>query len=447
MTTPQALEGIRVLVMEDFVVLPWASMLLGDLGAEVIRIEAPTRLVSRQFTPFPEGKAGPQWWNESGAFDLWYRNKKSVVLNIQSPEGKEIFHDLVKICDVVASNFRADVMARLGLSYEELRKLRPDLIMVNVTGFGQTGPWKNYGAFARTIDGFTGLSHLTGYVNGPPVRANATYMDMTGALNNAQAILLAILQREQTGKGAHIDAGMYETGVSAIGPAILKTQQNGEVSPRRGNGHETMAPHGCYKCLGEDRWVVIAVDSDEAWTGLKSAMGNPKWTNTCEYSNVAGRLKNREQIDVNINDWTSTQEAYDVFHSLQANGVAAAPVLNGKDILLDPQYEAMGFFEKFTKNIETVGTRIHQKVPYRLSQTPGYTKMMACFGEHNRNIIVDLLGKTDEELSMLVEHGVIFYEPDPQEQQPPPSPDRNDLVARKVIQIYDADYRTILAME
>ena len=447
MSVPQALEGIRILVMEDFVVLPWASMLLGDMGAEVIRIEAPTRLVSRQFSPFPEGKAGPEWWNESGSFDLWYRNKKSLVLNIQSPEGKEIFHELVKISDVVASNFRSDVMERLGLSYGELRKLRPDLIMVNVTGFGQTGPWKNYGAFARTIDGFTGLSHLTGYVGGPPVRANATYMDMTGALNNAQAIMLAILQREQTGEGAHIDTGMYETGVNAIGPAVLKVQQNGEISPRRGNGHETMAPHGCYKCTGEDRWVVLAVDSEEAWNGLKTAMGNPEWAESTEYHSSDGRIKHQDTIDAKINEWTSPQDSYDVFHILQENGVAAAPVLNAKDILLDPQYKAMGFFEKITKEIETVGTRIHQKVPYRLSKTPGYTKMMACFGEHNRNIVVELLGKSDEDLSMLVEQGVIFYEPDQQEIQAPPSPDRNDLLARHVVQIYDPDYKKILGMD
>ena len=406
MSVPQALEGIRILVMEDFVVLPWASMLLGDMGAEVIRIEAPTRLVSRQFSPFPEGKAGPEWWNESGSFDLWYRNKKSLVLNIQSPEGKEIFHELVKISDVVASNFRSDVMERLGLSYGELRKLRPDLIMVNVTGFGQTGPWKNYGAFARTIDGFTGLSHLTGYVGGPPVRANATYMDMTGALNNAQAIMLAILQREQTGEGAHIDTGMYETGVNAIGPAVLKVQQNGEISPRRGNGHETMAPHGCYKCKGKDKWVNISVGTDEQWENLCKIMENCKLLKTPLFSDGLSRWHNQDKLNSIIEAWTLKHDNKVIAELLQKGKIPAGAVLNNQDVAESTHLKSRGFFEKIDRKY--VGTHFYPGFVPRFSKNPGQVRKAApCLGEDNYYIFGSLLGMTKIEIKELEDAGVI----------------------------------------
>ena len=447
MTQPQALKGVRILVVEDFLVLPWASMLLGDLGAEVIRVEGPTRLPGRRFRPFPDSAPGPQWWEESGTHHLWYRNKRSVAMDLRTEQGQALFRELVKLSDVVASNFRTDVMERLGLEYEVLRRLKPDLVMVNVTGFGQTGPWRNYGAFARTIDGFTGLSHLTGYLGGPPVRANPSFMDMTGALSNAQAILLALLHRDATGQGMHIDASMYETGVTAIGPALLEVQKTGVDPPPSGNEHPWMAPHGCYPCQGDDRWVVIAVDSDKAWEGLRRAMGDPAWARDPRFDTVIGRHEQRSELDARLTAWTARQDAYHLFHTLQGAGVAAGPVLDGKDLLLDPHLNQRGFFERQDSSIERVGTRVYPGRPYLLSRTPGVTRPAASFGADNDYVLRELLGLSPDQVRRLTDEGIVATEPDPDEREPPEAQAPEELLRRHAIRRYDPDYRRILGLE
>ena len=447
MDSPKALEGVRIIVAEDFVVLPFGTMMLGDLGAEVIRVEAPTRLVSRRFTPFPDGIPGKEWWNETGWFHYWFRNKRSAVINIQTPQGRELFRDLVKVSDVVATNFRTDVVKRLGLDYESLREVKPDLVMINVTGFGQTGPWRNYGAFARTIDGYTGLSHLTGYIGGPPLRANPTYMDTTGGMNNFQAIMMGLFHRDSTGQGIHIDASMYEAGISAVGPALLNEQKTGQSPPRAGNRHSWMAPHGCYPCKGDDRWVVIAVNSDEAWRATREAMGNPAWAQDPRFDSMKGRWEHQDEMDPHIAEWTSQRDSYEVFHLLQKAGVAAGPVLNGKDLLLDPQLQDVGVFDKFTHDEERVGTRIYQGRPYQMSRTPGSIDFVSTFGEDNHYVLSELLGLGDAELQSLLEQGVIANDPDEEEKEPPPSADPAAQLRRHALQLYDQDYKAILGLE
>ena len=447
MSTPRALEGVRVLAAEDFLVLPWASMLLGDLGAEVIRIEGPSRVVSRRFVPFPESEPGPQWWEESGTHHLWYRNKRSAAINLQSPRGRSLLQELVKLSDVVASNFRADVTQRLGLEYEVLRRVKPDLVMVNVTGFGQTGPWRTYGAFARTIDGFTGLSHLTGYAGGPPVRANPSFMDMTGALNNAQAILLGLLHRDATGQGIHVDASMYETGITAIGPALLEAQRTGASPPRSGNQQDWMAPHGCYPCRGGDRWVVIAVGSDDAWRRLRGVMAEPDWAQDPRFDSTLGRWEHREELDGEMGAWTATQDAGDVFHLLQEAGLAAGPVLDGRDLLLDRHLQARGFFERHDSAVQRVGTRVYPGRPYRLSRTPGGSGPAATFGADNDYVLRELLGLSEREVDALIAEGVVATAPDAGEREPPETQRPRDLLRRHAIQRHDPDYREVLGLD
>lgn len=441
------LQGVRMLVLEDFLVLPWASVLLAELGAEVIRIEAGTRMVSRRFTPFPDNEPGAEWWNESGTFSLWYRGKKSVVLNMQSAKGRELFNELVKVSDIVASNFRADVQERLGLVESGLRKIKKDLIILNVTGFGSTGPWRNYGAFARTIDGFTSLSHLTGYVGGEPVRANDSYMDMTGGLNWAQALILALMHRDKTGEGVNIDASMYETGIMNTAPAILEAQKTHDSPPRRGNGHEWMAPHGCYQCKGHDRWLVVAVDNDAMWKAMKPVMGNPKWADDKRFDTNQGRFQNRAELDQHIASWTADRDNKDLFHAFQKAGVNAAPVFDAKDIMLDQHIEARGFLERFTSPKERVGKRIQPQRPYKFSGSGLTPQWVADFGEHNRYVLRDLLGHTDEEIELFIADGIVSEIPDIEELDPPPTSSSKRLIESKWGETYDPDFKKILKIE
>ena len=231
------LDGIRVLTLEQVHALPWGTSFLADFGAQVIRVESVDHMQDRRSGPFAEGNAGEEWWNEGG--NLAYfgtRNKESLCLEVVHPRGKEVFLKLVKNCDVVTDNFRPGTMRRLGFDHESLIQVNPRIITLSCTAYGHTGPWRAAGSRARTVDAACGLSYLTGYEGGPSARASSNYMDHSVSNNVAYALLLAIYHRRKTGKGMRIDMSMQETGVSAIGPAILEAQR-GISRPRLGCAH------------------------------------------------------------------------------------------------------------------------------------------------------------------------------------------------------------------
>ena len=216
------LEGIKVLTLEQVHALPWGTGFLADLGAQVIRIESVDHLHDRKSGPFTDSKPGEEWWNEGGGL-VYYgtRNKQSLCLDVTQPQGKEVFLRLVKNSDIVTDNFRPGTMQRFGFDHESLSEINPLIITLSGTAYGYTGPWRRAGSRARTVDAACGLSYLTGYEGGPSMRASNNYMDPSVGNNVAFALLLAIYQRRKTGKGMRIDLTMQETGVSAIGPAIL----------------------------------------------------------------------------------------------------------------------------------------------------------------------------------------------------------------------------------
>ena len=257
MAQPAVLAGVRVLSLEQVHVLPWGTAFLADFGAEVIRVESADHTNDRRSGPFPDGEPGAEWWNEGGTFAYWARNKESLCLDVTQPLGKEVFLKLVAQSDIVTDNFRPGTMARLGLDHDSLTHIKPDIITLSCTAYGHTGPWRAYGARARTVDAVCGLSSLTGYEGGEAIRASSNYMDHTGGLNVAYALLLALYRRRKTGQGARIDLSMYETGVSCIAPAVLEVQR-GINRPRLGTAHLWNAPHNVYRCQGADRWIVIS---------------------------------------------------------------------------------------------------------------------------------------------------------------------------------------------
>lgn len=419
MSSKRVLEGIRVLTLEQVHALPWGTGFLADLGAQVIRVESVDHLQDRKAGPFPDGKPGKEWWNEGGNLAYYgTRNKQSLCLDVTTPQGNEVFLRLVKNCDVVTDNFRPGTMQRFGFDHESLAQVNPRIITLSSTAYGYTGPWRRAGSRARTVDAACGLSYLTGYEGGPSMRASNNYMDHSVGNNVAYALLLALYQRNRTGKGMRIDLTMLETGVSAIGPAILEAQR-GIKRSRLGCSHLWKAPHNVYPCRGDDRWIAIVVSGDSEWQLLKQAMGNPTWAEDYRFDSVLGRWKHRHELDGYLSGWTATQDDLDLMRELQNLGIRAGAALTAQDLVNDPHLKERSYFLKFDDpRSPEVGPRVFAGRPFRIPGIPMEIHSAAALGEHNEEILRDVSGLSKGEIDELAREGVIFTSPKPEEPAP-----------------------------
>ena len=415
MSAPLLLQGVRVLTLEQVHALPWGTAFLADLGAQVIRIESVAHLQDRKAGPFPNGKAGVEWWNEGG--NLAYfgtRNKQSLCLDVTNPAGKDIFLKLVKNCDIVTDNFRPGTMRRFGFDHESLAQVNPRIITLSSTAFGHTGPWSKAGSRARTVDAVCGMSYLTGYEGGPSLRASNNYMDHSTGNNVAYALLLALYRRNRTGKGMRIDLSMQETGVSCIGPAILEAQR-GIGRPRLGCGHLWKSPHNVYPCAGRDRWIAIAVSNDAEWTALKQVMSALPWAQDARYDSAQGRSQHRHELDRNVTEWTATQDDKALARLLQAHGVCAGAVLTAADLVDDPHLKQ----REFLQTIERAGgLRTYAGRPFSVPGLSMAIRQVADLGEHNEEVLREVAGLSLEEISALAQDGVISNRPRAEEKAP-----------------------------
>lgn len=419
MSAPTLLQGVKVLTLEQVHALPWGTAFLADLGAQVIRIESVAHFQDRKAGPFPNGKPGPEWWNEGG--NLAYfgtRNKQSLCLDVTHPEGKAIFLKLVRQCDVVTDNFRPGTMRRFGFDHDNLAQVNPRIITLSSTAFGHTGPWSKAGSRARTVDAVCGMSYLTGYEGGPSLRASNNYMDHSTGNNAAYALLLALYRRNKTGKGMRIDLSMQETGVSCIGPAILETQR-GIGRARLGCGHLWKAPHNVYPCAGNDRWIAIAVSNDAEWTALKQAMGNPPWAQDARYDVAQSRWENRHELDKHVAAWTATRDDKKLMALLQARGVCAGAVFTAADLVDDAHLRQRGFLQEYEREgMPSVGTRTYAGRPFRIPGVSMAIRHTARLGEHNDVVLRQVAGLSAQQIGALAEKGVIFNKPRADEKAP-----------------------------
>jgi len=433
MAEKKLLDGVRILALEQLMVLPYGTAMLGDMGAEVIRVEHPDHIIDRRMGPWPDNSMNEQWWNGQGGYANWNRSKKSVCMDVFTPKGKELFLELVKKSDIVVDNFRTGTTLRLGLDHDSLAKVKPDIITLTCNAFGSTGPYKAYGSRARTIDSFCGLSYITGYEGGASLRASGNYMDHNGGLGNAYSLLLAIYHKRKTGKGLRIDASMYEFGSQCIGPAMLEVQ-NDMFQERVASAHPYWkAPYNVYPCKTKDRWVAICVSNDEEWKNLKTAIGAPGWADESRFDTVIGRWENRKTLDDLLSEWTRQQDHLEAATKLQEHRVPAGAVHNAEELISDPHLSERDYFDTVRpENATNVGShsyagRAFTGRPFRIPEIPTPMGPAPDMGEHNRDVLQGLLGLSDQDIEQLEADGILWNGPSAAELANPPAPIRVGL--------------------
>ena len=407
------LAGLRILDTSHVFAIPYATSLLAHLGAEVIRIQTHRKMdLMAPLGPYPENDPGERPWDRIGSLNSVNRAKRGLSLDISLPEGANIYRRLVAVSDVVAESFTPRVMKKLGLDYEALAKINPLLIMLSNTGYGHTGPWREYGSVATSLEGTSGMCWLSGYEDGPPSKIGQSYTDFITCWTAAYAILASVYRRNRTKRGQWIDLAMYQAGVSTIGPLVMDYLANGNVPARIGNRHPTSVPHGVFPCQGQDRWIALAIDSDDAWQRLCQAANDAPWSQEAGFTSLAGRMADSERLEASIREWTSKHDALDLASRLQNAGVMASAVENGRDLLQNEQLKARGFFPKVAHGpISGVGNRRYPGIPWQLSGAPTPAARPApTLGEHNQQILADLLQLSDVEIENLRSRGIIGTE-------------------------------------
>ncbi len=393
------LAGVRVLAFTWAWAGPYGAMQLAHLGAEVIHVESKTRPDGARLVPIHPKGVTPSL-NTVGYFNQWNQGTKSIALDLSKPEALVIVKRLAATCDVVIQNFATGVMERLGLSYEELKKAKPDIILASISGYGQTGPHRLYMGYGPAMGPLTGLSSLTGYVDGPPQEVGMAYGDPNGGINAASAICAALVARKRTGQGQHIDVSLWESMAVLMAEGWMDYAMNGTQPARMGNRDPLMSPHNCFRCAGEDEWVSIACGTEKEWQALCRVMGQEQLTTDDRFLTASARKAHEDELERLVTTWTSTQEKWDVTHTLQAVGVAAYPTLSSKDLLDDPQHNARDFFVRLPH--PEVGVRAHAGMPWLWAHTPNGVRAPApLLGEHSEWVLRDLLGYSATEIAQL----------------------------------------------
>lgn len=412
------LEGIRIIDLTMVLAGPFATRLLADLGADVIKIEGPTRWdvwrgaasVSLGSRLYPNGEPGERPYNRNAYFNTQNRNKRAISLDLASKEGRNIFLRLVEHGDVVIENYSPRVMENLDLSYPVLHERNPKLVMVSMPAFGLTGPERDYVCYGTTIETASGHSSLLGYPDGPPMHSSMAFGDPIAGLNGALAVLLAVTHAKRTGVGQHVDLSQLEATIPLIGEYVLDAAVNQRDGMRRGNGHSSIAPHGCYRCAGEDEWVTIAAGTDLAFSELARAMNRPELTTDDRFRTPLRRWKNATELNNIISEWTRARTSAQVFAELRETSVAVGPVRAADALLGCEQLNARGFFEEVEH--PEAGKFPYPGMPWRLSHTPVSIRMPApCFAEHNREVFQGLLGLSEEQLEELHSSRVTSSQP------------------------------------
>ena len=411
-----ALAGYRVIDLGSAWAAPMAAHLLADMGAEVIKVESRAKMDGMRLgrPMVGEDAAGGdegRWPELQPVFHGLNRNKQSVTLNLKEPEGIDLLRGLIARSDVVIDNFSPGVMERLGLDYAALRRLRPDIVVVAMPAAGNSGPLRDVIAYAPIVLALSGLMSLVGYEDGALVgELQSAWSDAVAGLHAAMAAAAALRHRSRTGRGQYVEAAQLESTVSWLGEAVMDVTMNRREPAPIGNTGVGLAPHGVYPCAGVDRWISIAVGGEDEWRGLCAAarrLGPAPWTRDPRFVDAYRRLRQREALDAALRRWTVSFDAVELTGALQAEGVAAFPVMNIEDQFLDPHFRERGAWVEMEHPI--AGAEWLYGLAWHLSRTPGRIASPApLLGQHNERVLSGLLGTPPDELRRLEASGAVY---------------------------------------
>jgi benzylsuccinate CoA-transferase BbsF subunit len=346
-STNQILKGVRILAFTTGYAGPYAGRLLASYGAEVIKIESRKGGLDtfRHYGQHKDIDAAPR-------FIECNLGVRSLAINLKHPTGARLVRELAGKADAVLQNFRPRVLDKLGLGDDELRKVNPKLVIVKLPGFGTEGPKSSYGTWGFNLTAFSGMTYLWNHPEQDrPIGSQGVYPDHLGFVMGPTLMVAALINSRRTGKGVTIDLAQIEGTAATLGVTYLETSVNGDDPQPKGNHYSVAAPHGCYRCQGEDRWCVISARTDEEWRSFCGVVGKPELASDPRFVNLAARLKNRAQLDSAVQEWTQARTAEEVMTKLQAAGVPAGVVQSGADLLKDVQLRHRNYFASFADSL------------------------------------------------------------------------------------------------
>ncbi len=412
--TRPALSGIRICDFTGQLAGAGATKILAMFGAQVIRVEDRLRQgqwdIFRGNGPWTDERRGV---NLGGTFNNHNVEKMGVTLDMRKPEASDILRELISVSDVVAENFSKGVLDRWGFSYDEMVKIKPDIIYVSNSGFGHVGPYSDFKTWGPIVQAVSGLTFQSGLADMPPAGWGYSFMDHTGGYHMAIAILMAVYHRNRTGVGQWVDMSCSDGAAALNGPSVLDYTVNGIPTRRPGNPdsnrstYPKMAPHGIYKCAGDDQWAAVAVRNDKDWAALCEAIGFHDLAGDDSLNSVEGRIERHDELDERIEEWTETRTPMQVMELLQDKGVPAAAVQHPEDrIEYDPNTKAWGLFP--TVEHKEIGKVRVDGMAVRLSETPAAIETGApTLGQHNDEVFGEVLGMPTETMRALTDEGVI----------------------------------------
>jgi crotonobetainyl-CoA:carnitine CoA-transferase CaiB-like acyl-CoA transferase len=413
--TPKKVDDKKPFEGVKLIQLCWAGVgvytcnYLSHYGATTIRVETATRPDPvRLFAPLaPNDKQGKNAGLEKSAFFSITHTapEMCIALDFKHPEAIEIFKKLVAWADVVAEGFPAGVMDRLGFDYEGLKKINPQIIMFRTCGYGHTGPMADQPGFGSILTAVTMMDNICGWPDRPPVPPSTYYTDQLSPMYASFSIMAALDYRRRTGKGQYIDHSQIETGLNYMTPLILDYQVNHRESRLNGNKSDHAAPHGVYRCQGDDRWVAIAVESDEEWQYFIKAMGSPAGAQDKKYAKAADRIKHGDELDKLVEEWTLQHSPEDIQRILQAGGIGAGLVANARDLDADPQMNYYNFYREM-EHPYMGRLRYYHPAPIKLSAVETAVQRPVLLGEHTDHICTKILGMRQSEVDSLRQKGV-----------------------------------------
>jgi benzylsuccinate CoA-transferase BbsF subunit len=399
----EVFEGLKILDFSWAIAAPWMVKYLADHGATVVHVESTSHAdIIRTAPPLKNEK--PEI-NNSVYWANYHCNKYGLSLNMKNPRSREIIIKLISWADIIVENFAPGVMRRWGLSYEEVKKVNPEIIMASQSQFGQTGPLAAMPGTGIQLTAYTGFNYITGWEERDPSVLYGGYTDCSAARYGAATLIAALLFRRRSGKGIYIDLSQYESGLNLLSPVFLDYQVNDRIAMRKGNRHSFAVPHGVYQCYGGNNWCAITVFTDSEWEGLCRAMAFPQWTKETQFSTFSKRKENEDELDHLLSDWTSAFTAEQIMSKLQKEGVPAGVVEKGEDLYNDPQLKNHNYF--WEVNHPVIGRHLLESQAFKLPKTPRKFRMPAPrMGEHTEYVCNEILNLSNEEFVELLADGV-----------------------------------------